>query len=207
MEEEALSGDEIGDADELIIDKRICGEEFGRWKRYLPTVYAVLRRLEVNVRIASSLVVIPRSTVASISNHSFLSSFESLYLRRALPHCLCVVTPRVEILSASGNEFVLDDGESCILVTWCDQTYQHIRYTRHTNGGYLICTPTSARGIIAEQGHHSALMCTLLHSQRDLLQGSSCARKRAHLFTQIHSKTLRMNNAMQNYVFPPFSPF
>ena len=110
MEEEALTGDEIEAADDSMMYKRIHSEEIGMWKRYLPTVYAILRRLEVNVKLASSLIVIPRSTVASTPTSSFLSSFESLYRRRALPHCLCVVTPRVEILSASGKEFVLDDG-------------------------------------------------------------------------------------------------
>ena len=112
MEEEALTND-VGD--ESAIASRLGLEEFdddedARWKRLLPTVYAILRRLEVSVQIASSLIVVPRSSIYAPLSASFLSSFESRARRRLLPHCLCLTTPRIDVASVAGKDFVIEEG-------------------------------------------------------------------------------------------------
>ena len=109
MEEEAMTDENREDGEESRKDSR---EDDGdsRWKRLLPTVYAVLRRLEVNLKLASSLVVVPRASIFSAPPSAFLASFESLCRQKLLPHCLCFVTPSVEISSASGKDFLIDDG-------------------------------------------------------------------------------------------------
>ena len=110
MEEEAMTDENREEGEDSRNESRDGDGGDSRWKRLLPTVYAVLRRLEVNLKLASSLVVVPRASIFSVPPSAFLSFFESLCRQKLLPHCLCFVTPSVEISSASGKDFVIDDG-------------------------------------------------------------------------------------------------